>query len=79
MTDQTLPQDEQKRRALAAILDAWERALAEGVEPELLASAAIFAALTDMVDIHGVEPVAKLCEGLPARLRAGEFTLSRQD
>lgn len=79
MSDPALSPEEQKRRALNAILDAWERALGQGVEPELLATAAIFAALTDMVDIHGVEPVAKLCEGLPARVRAGEFTLGRQD
>jgi hypothetical protein len=68
--------DEQKARALALILDAWELALGEGVEPELLASAALFAAFTDMIDLHGTEAVAVMAEGLAARVRAGEFTLS---
>ena len=67
----------QKRRALELLLAAWDAALAEGVEPELLATTAIFAALTDMVDAHGEAPVADLVAGLPERIRAGEFTLSR--
>ena len=66
--------EQQKARALEVILDAWDLALSEHIEPELLASSAIFAALTDMVDIHGIEAVAKMCEGLPARVRSGEFS-----
>ncbi len=69
------PAEQQKQRALQAILEAWEAALREGVAPELLASAAIYAALTDMVDIHGAEPVAAMVEGLHERIRRGEFTL----
>jgi hypothetical protein len=65
----------QKAAALEAILDAWDKALAQGVEPEMLASAAIYAALADMVEMYGVEPVAEMCAELPARVRAGEFTL----
>jgi hypothetical protein len=67
-------QDEQKAIALDAILDAWDGALARGVEPALLASTAIFAALTDMVDLYGTEAVAEMCAGLPERVRRGEFT-----
>jgi hypothetical protein len=65
----------QKRIALDLLLDAWDRALGQGVEPELLATTAIFAALTDMVDAHGPETVADLIATLPDRIRAGEFTL----
>ncbi len=75
MTTQ-LPQDAQKALALDLLLDAWDKALAKGVEPEMLASVAIYAALADMVDNYGVEPVAEMCEELPARVRAGEFTLN---
>lgn len=71
-----MTESEQKARALDLIISAWEAALKEGVEPELLASTAIFAALSDMVDLYGPEPVAQMCEGLPARVRAGEFTLA---
>lgn len=73
--DAGLPDAEQKALALEAILDAWDAALAQGVEPEMLASTAIFAALTDMVDLHGETAVAEMCAGLPERIRRGEFTL----
>jgi hypothetical protein len=71
-----LSEADQKARALDYILAAWDSALQAGVEPEFLASAAIFAALTDMVDLHGADAVAQLCETLPERVRKGEFTLS---
>ncbi len=68
----------QKALALEVLLDAWEAALEEGVAPEILASSAISAALTDMVENHGEEFVARMAEGLPARIRAGEYTLTHQ-
>lgn len=68
--------DEQKARALNLILDAWEKALSEGVEPEMLASVAIYAALVDMVDRFGVDAVEGFVATLPERVRAGEFTLA---
>lgn len=72
-----MPTDDpdKKGRALALILDAWEQALAEGAEPEVVASVAIYAALADMVDRYGAEAVAEFCATLPERARAGEFTL----
>jgi len=74
-----LPVEDQKARALELLLDAWEAGLNEGIEPEYLATAAIFAALTDMVDIHGEDAVATMTEELPARVREGEFTLEDDD
>jgi hypothetical protein len=76
MSAAALADAEAKRIALALILDAWEAARDKGVASELIASTAIFAALTDMVDLHGAEAVARFTEGLAPRLRAGEFTLS---
>jgi hypothetical protein len=67
--------EDPKGRALALILDAWEQALADGAEPEVIASAAIYAALADMVDRYGAEAVAEFCATLPERARRGEFTL----
>lgn len=64
-----------KRRALELILDAWDKALKEGAEAEVIASVAIYAALADMVDRYGAEAVADFCETLPERARRGEFTL----
>ena len=68
-------ESQQKARALELILDAWDTALAEGADPEVIASVAIFAALADMVDRYGAEAVADFCASLPERTRRGEFTL----
>lgn len=69
-------QDEDlKGRALELVLDAWDKALGEGVEAEVLASVAIYAALVDMVDRYGEDGVADFCATLPERVRNGEFTL----
>ena len=68
-------QEHQKRAALNLMLDAWEEALSQGIEPEIVATVAITAAVTDMVDRHGEESMAKIMESLPARIRAGEYTL----
>lgn len=66
---------DKKGRALKLILDAWDQALTDGADPEVIASVAIYAALADMVDRYGEEAVAEFCESLPARARGGEFTL----
>lgn len=66
---------QQKARALELILDAWDKALSEGAEAEVVASVAIYAALADMVDRYGEAAVAEFCATLPERIRRGEFTL----
>jgi hypothetical protein len=66
---------EKKGRALELVLDAWDKALAEGVDPEVIASVAIYAAIADMVDRYGEQAVADFCATLPDRVRRGEFTL----
>jgi hypothetical protein len=71
MADET----EQKARALELMLDAWDKALSENVDPEVVASVAIYAAIADMVDRYGEEAVADFCATLPERVRNGEFTL----
>lgn len=66
---------EQKALALDLLLEAWDKALTKGVEAEMLASVAIYAALVDMVDRFGTEAVADFCASLPERVKAGDFTL----
>ena len=70
---------ERKGRALELILDAWDQALSEGAEPEVVASVAIYAALADMVDRFGEDAVADFCATLPERARKGEFTLKANE
>ena len=68
---------EEKQLALRYLMDAWEEAVYEGVDPDCLATAAIFAALSDMIATYGEEPVAVMCGRLPERIRVGEFTLAK--
>lgn len=67
----------QGQEALRYILDAWEEALHDGIEPEMLANAALFAALADLVATYGEDAVAKMTGGLSRRIQHGEFTLKR--
>ena len=67
----------QKFAALRYILDAWEDALNDGIEPKMLANAALFAALADLIDVYGEDAVAKMTTGLSHRINQGEFTLRR--
>lgn len=68
---------EPKYAALRYILDAWEEAIYDGLDPDCIATAAIFAALSDMIGSYGEEPVARMAERLPERIRAGEFTVGK--
>lgn len=62
-------------KALGLILEAWEEGAEHGVAPELMAYAAIYAALTDLVAAFGEDTVAEMAHGLAKRVNAGEFTL----
>ncbi len=66
-----------KRAALAYLTEAWDEAMAEGIDPEIMAHAALFAALSDLISTYGEEPVAELVGGLRERIRRSEFTVSR--
>lgn len=72
-----LPAQEAKQVALRYILEAWEEAVYDGLDPDTIATAAIFAALSDMIATYGEEPVAQMCARLPERIRHGEFTVMK--
>lgn len=72
-----LSADERKQAALRYIMEAWEEAVFDGIEPELLANAAFFAAISDLVTNYGEDAVAKMTDGLARRIQNGEFTLYR--
>jgi predicted YcjX-like family ATPase len=77
MAAATTAVQEPKQAALRHILDAWEEAAFEGIDSDCIATAAIFAAFSDMIATYGEEPVAKMAERLPERIRHGEFTVVR--
>lgn len=66
---------EEKQLALQFLRDAWEEAAYEGVDRDCIATAAIFAALSELITTYGEEAVAVMCQRLPERVRAGEFSL----
>ena len=66
-----------KQTALRYLLDAWEEAVYDGVDPDVLSSAAIFTALSDMVATYGEDAVADMTDGLSQRIKNGEFTIDR--
>jgi hypothetical protein len=71
-----LPDNEQKKAALGYLNEAWAEARHDGVDGDCLAQASLFAALAELVGTYGEEAVAKFVEGMPSRVRNGEFSVS---
>lgn len=69
--------DDDTLKALGFILSAWEEGTESGVAPELMAYAALYTALTDLVAAFGEDSVADMAKGLASRVHKGEFTLYR--
>ncbi|HHN73053.1 MAG TPA: hypothetical protein ENK13_03085 [Thermopetrobacter sp.] len=64
-----------RHAALRYIIEAWEEAVYDGLHPDQVASAALFAAVSELVTAYGEETVARMLDDLPERIRHGEFTL----
>ncbi|MBR0848951.1 hypothetical protein JQ543_14460 [Bradyrhizobium diazoefficiens] len=71
-----LPDHEQKQAALSYLNEAWAEARHDGVDGDCLAQASLFAAFAELVGTYGEDAVAKFVEGLPGRVRNGEFSVS---
>jgi hypothetical protein len=69
-----LPDQEQKQTALNYLNEAWAEARHDGVDGDCLAQASLFAAFAELVKTYGEDAVAKFVEGLPVRVRNGEFS-----
>ena len=72
-----VPEHEQKRVALGYLQEAWAEARLDGIDGDCLAQACLFAALAEFVSTYGEEAAATFAEGLPARIRNGEFSLEQ--
>ena len=70
-----LPDHEQKQAALSYLNEAWAEARHDGVDGDCLAQASLFAAFAELVGTYGEDAVAKFVEGLPLRVRNGEFSV----
>jgi hypothetical protein len=71
-----MPDNEQKKAALSYLNEAWAEARHDGVDGDCLAQASLFAALAELVGTYGEDAVAKFVEGIPLRVRNGEFSIS---
>jgi hypothetical protein len=71
---------EQKRMALGYLHEAWAEARLDGIDGDCMAQSCLFSAFVEFVSTYGEEAAAKFAEGLPARVRNGEFSveLARQ-
>ena len=58
-------EQEDRQIALEHLAEAWNSAENEGIEPESMAHAALFAALATLVSDYGEEAVAELVAALP--------------
>ena len=74
---ESVESDDARMRALHYILEAWEEGTGNGIAPEMMAYAALYTALTDLVASFGEESVVSLVNGLVPRLQKGEFTVYR--
>ena len=71
-----LPDHEQKQTALGYLSEAWAEARHDGVDGDCLAQASLFTAFAELVGTYGEDAVAKFVEGLPVRVRNGEFSIA---
>lgn len=60
--------------ALKFILEAWDEGVEEGHNPDMLANAALFTALSGLVGTYGESAVVELVRKLPVRILGGEFS-----
>jgi hypothetical protein len=65
----------QKQEANQRLSHAWQEALTAGIEPDVVAHAALFAALSDLVETYGEDAVALYTSKLADRVNRGEFSL----
>ena len=70
-----LPDLDQQQTALSYLSEAWADARHEGVDGDCLAQASLFTALAELVSTSCEDAVSKFVEGLPARVKNGEFSL----
>ena len=68
---------EKFQAALSVQHDAWAESSADGIEPEIIADAALSAALGEIVGLLGEEHAEALLDDMRQRILAGEFSPGR--
>lgn len=73
----TLILEEKHKVAEELFADAWATGIQEGIEPAVLAEAAMTSILTCLSDAEGDAKVSGVVEALPQRVEFGHFTADR--
>ncbi len=68
---------EKMQAALEHQSEAWADGMADGIEPEIIADAAIAHAMRETIRIHGEVGAEAMLESLRERMLAGEFSPQR--
>ena len=67
---------EERREAVAYVVEAFTEAMLAGIDADSLAYAALEAALQELVGAHGEDFIASFVEDWPQRIRHGEFSFA---
>lgn len=68
---------EKMQAALEYQNEAWADGMADGIEPEIIADAAIALAMRETIRMHGESGAEAMLENLRERMLAGEFSPDR--
>lgn len=68
---------EKMQAALEYQNEAWADGMADGIEPEIIADAALALAMRETIRIHGEDGAEAMLENLRERMLAGEFSPHR--
>ncbi|TPW32012.1 hypothetical protein [Pararhizobium mangrovi] len=68
---------EKRQVAIENQNEAWADGVADGIEPEIIADAAIAHAMRETVRLHGEDVAQALIETLKDRILSGEFSPER--
>ena len=68
---------EKMQAALEYQNEAWADGMADGIEPEIIADAALALAIRETIRIHGEDGAEAMLENLRERMLAGEFSPQR--
>ncbi|SMD07574.1 hypothetical protein [Rhizobium sp. RU36D] len=69
---------EKMQAALEYQNEAWADGMADGIEPEIIADAAIALAMRETIRIHGEDGAEAMLASLRERMLAGEFSPQRR-
>lgn len=69
--------EEKKRVAVEFFREAWFAAIAEGIEPHILAESAVFTALSELTSDQGEDSVDIIVDRLPEQVKNGTFLINR--